>query len=138
MGQILQQMEEWPSAEKVYGQVLSEDPDFPEAHTKASFVLYHLGDMDNALSEAKEALSINSNNAEAHKNAGLALESMRKFDAAVPSMPKRRGSSLTTRLHTTTGATHFAKSAITMAPSPSTRRQWRSNPTSPALTSISE
>ena len=82
MGQILVEMENWPEAAKVYGEVLREDPDFPEAHTKAAFPLYRLEDEEDSLSEAKMAISRYPENAEAHKVAGLALEAMGKFDAA--------------------------------------------------------
>ena len=65
----------------MYGEVLRQDPSFPEAHTKLSYILYRLGDED-ALSEAKAALAATPDNPEAHKNAGLAMAAMRKFDAS--------------------------------------------------------
>jgi len=82
MGELLQQREDWERAEVMYEAVLNQEPDFPEVHTKLSYILYRLGDADAALREAKVALAITPDNAEAHKNAGLALSEMRKFDAA--------------------------------------------------------
>src|ERR1700674_3650393 len=83
MGELLRQQNEFRQAASVYAEVLREDPDFPELHTKVSFVLYRLGDSEDALSEAKAALALNPDDAEAHKNAGLALGDERKFDAAM-------------------------------------------------------
>src|SRR5439155_733962 len=39
------------------------------------------GDSEGSLREAKAALALTPNNVEAHKNAGLAYQAMRKFDA---------------------------------------------------------
>ncbi|MBZ5696876.1 MAG: tetratricopeptide repeat protein [Acidobacteriia bacterium] len=83
MGQVLRQEEGWAQAVAVYTEVLREDPNFPEAHTKLSYVLYRGGDNEAALSEARASLNARPDNAEAHKNAGLALAAMRKFDASL-------------------------------------------------------
>jgi tetratricopeptide (TPR) repeat protein len=83
MGEALRQQEQWEMASAVYGEIVRQDESFPEAQTKLSFVLYRAGEEDSSLRTAKAALAVTPNNAEAHKNAGLALESMRKFDAAV-------------------------------------------------------
>ncbi len=83
MGELLRQQLEFQQAASVYAEVLREDPNFPEAHTKASFVLYKLADPEDSLSEAKAAIAENPENAEAHKNAGLALDSEQKFDAGI-------------------------------------------------------
>jgi tetratricopeptide (TPR) repeat protein len=82
MGELLKVQEQWPMAASLYAQVLKRAPDFPEAHTKLSYLLYRMGDPEESLREAKAALAQTPENAEAHKNAGLALESARKFDAA--------------------------------------------------------
>jgi tetratricopeptide (TPR) repeat protein len=81
MGELLKVQEQWPMAASVYQQVLKQNPGFPEAHTKLSYVMYRLGDPEEGLREAKTALTRTSENAEAHKNAGLLLQTMRKFDA---------------------------------------------------------
>lgn len=83
MGELLRQKEDWQRAAAVYRAVLDQAPGFPEAHTKLSYILYRIGDDDEAaLLEAKAALAITPENAEAHKNAGLALAGRKKFDAA--------------------------------------------------------
>lgn len=82
MGELLREQENWENAAIVYTQVLREDPEFPEAHTKLSYILYKMEDLDGALNEAKSAIAQNPDDAEAHKNAGLALEGARKYDAA--------------------------------------------------------
>lgn len=83
MGELLRAKGEWRLAAAVYAEVLREDADFPEVHTKLSYVLYRVGDSDEALHEAKTALTQNPEDAEAHKNAGLALYAAQKPDAAV-------------------------------------------------------
>ena len=82
MGEALRQQEEWEKAAAVYMEIVKEDKDFPEAQTKLSFVFYRMDNAEESLRAAKIALEATPNNAEAHKNAGLALESMRKYDAA--------------------------------------------------------
>jgi tetratricopeptide (TPR) repeat protein len=83
MGELLRQQENWGQAAAIYTEVLRQDPDFPEAHTKLSYVLYRLGNGVDALREAKAALLRTPQNAEAHKNAGLALHLLGKLDAAL-------------------------------------------------------
>jgi tetratricopeptide (TPR) repeat protein len=83
MAEALRRQEQWATATMVYTEVLNQEPDFPEAQTKLSFVLYRAGHEEEALRSAKAALRVTPNNAEAHKNAGLALEAVQKFDAAI-------------------------------------------------------
>jgi tetratricopeptide (TPR) repeat protein len=68
VGEALRAQEEWARAAAVFEQVLEEDPNFPEAHTKLSFVLYRAGDDGEALREAKAALALTPDNAEGHKH----------------------------------------------------------------------
>src|SRR5260370_15043177 len=82
MGELLRRQEQWPMAASVYQQVLKQDPDFPEVHTKLTYLMYHLGDPDEALRQAKTALTLTPQNAEAHYHCGVALDALRKFDAA--------------------------------------------------------
>ncbi|MGB8062027.1 MAG: tetratricopeptide repeat protein [Candidatus Sulfotelmatobacter sp.] len=83
MAELLRQQEKFDVALRVYQEILETEPDFPEVHVKASFLLYRLQDANNALNEAKAALAENPNDAEAHKNEGLALEEAQKIDAAI-------------------------------------------------------
>lgn len=82
MGEVLRQERLWDQAGAVYEQVLQKNVDFPEIHTKLSFVLYQQQNGEDALREAKAALVQNPNDAAAHKNAGLALCELREWDAS--------------------------------------------------------
>ena len=81
MAEVLRGQEQWSNAEAILREVLRQAPDFPEAHTKLSYILYRINDGEGALGEARSALAENPNNAEAHRNAGLALEILQKFEA---------------------------------------------------------
>jgi tetratricopeptide (TPR) repeat protein len=83
MAELLRQQEKLDVALSVYREILDKEPDFPEVHVKASYLLYRMQDVEGALNEAKAALADNPNDAEAHKNAGLALEQAQKFEAAI-------------------------------------------------------
>lgn len=82
-GQLFRLEQQWPEAAEAYSEVLGEDQNFPEVHTKLSFILIRLGDYEESLREAKAALAITPDNPEAHKFAGLALTTLRKYDAAL-------------------------------------------------------
>jgi tetratricopeptide (TPR) repeat protein len=81
-GWLLTQKKDYSEAPIMYSNVLQSDPNFPEAHTKLSYALYRTGADEDALREARAALTQNPNDAEAHKNAGLALQELRKFEAS--------------------------------------------------------
>jgi tetratricopeptide (TPR) repeat protein len=82
MGEILRQREDFPQARAVYAKLSEESRNFPEAQVKLSYVMYRFDDSEEALRLAKAALASGAGGAEAHKNAGLALEAMRKIDAS--------------------------------------------------------
>lgn len=82
IAEILRQQDKFEQAEEVYGEALEQDPNFPEVHTKLSYIFYKLQDPESGLREAKAALSQTPQNPEAHKNAGLALDAMHKFKAS--------------------------------------------------------
>jgi len=82
MGQVLTKQERWQEAQAIYVDMLRKDPNFPEAHTKLSFILYRVDDPEAALREANTAPEETPNNPEAYKNKGLAFERLRNFDAA--------------------------------------------------------
>lgn len=82
IGELLRREEEWEGAETAYQQIMQEEPNFPEVHTKLSYVLYRDGDDEGALAQARDALKITPNNAEAHRYAGLALADMKQYHAA--------------------------------------------------------
>jgi tetratricopeptide (TPR) repeat protein len=82
MGEALRQREDFEKAGGVYEKLLEDTPNFPEAEVKLSYISYRFGDQEEALRLAKSALASGAGGAEAHKNAGLALEAMRKVEAA--------------------------------------------------------
>jgi len=84
MGELLRRQEQWPIAVSIYEKILQDNPDFPEVHTKLSYLLYRLGDFEEGLRETKAALARTPDNAEAHKNAGLLLQDMRNSMPAPP------------------------------------------------------
>lgn len=79
----LTEMGDAEEAEPVLEEMLRRFPEFPEVHTKLSFVFYALGDAADGFSEAKAALLGTPDNAEAHKNAGLNLNEMHSEAAAI-------------------------------------------------------
>ncbi len=83
MAALLCQQGDFERAHAVYAQIIETEPDFPEVHDKAGYVLYRLGEENHAISEAKVALALNPNDAEAHKNEALALSQDHRFDAAI-------------------------------------------------------
>ncbi|HYS22782.1 MAG TPA: tetratricopeptide repeat protein, partial [Candidatus Eisenbacteria bacterium] len=82
MGKILIEQEHIEEAGQVYSEILRQDPDFPQVHTRLSFTYYQTGNAEDALREAKAALEQNPNDPVARMNAGNALSDLRKFDAA--------------------------------------------------------
>lgn len=81
-GMVLIDLKRFEEAGQVYLEILHEDPDFPQLHTRLSLTYFQSGDAEDALREAKAALAENPNNPSACLNAGLALTNLRKFDAA--------------------------------------------------------
>jgi tetratricopeptide (TPR) repeat protein len=67
---------------RVYQQILDDEPDFPQVHTRLSYCYHAVGDGDSALREAKAALAQNADDPVAHLNAGTVLLEMRNTDAA--------------------------------------------------------
>jgi tetratricopeptide (TPR) repeat protein len=58
-------------------------PGFPETHSQLSYLFYRTEDADDALAEARTALSIDPANAEAYRYLGLALYADGHYDAAL-------------------------------------------------------
>jgi tetratricopeptide (TPR) repeat protein len=53
MGELFREQEEWAKAASAYEEVLQENPNFTEAHTKLSYLIYRLGDPEEALRQPK-------------------------------------------------------------------------------------
>ncbi len=82
MGKVLIDQNRSDEAFRVYSEVLSLDQDFPEVHTRLSFLDLSGGDPEEALRQTKAALERNPDNPVAHLNAGLAYQQLNKSDAA--------------------------------------------------------
>lgn len=82
MGLILISQGRYGEAGQIYSEIESDDPSFPQVHTRLSLTYYQSGDPQNGLREAKIALAQNPNDIPAHLNAGLSLAQMGNFDAA--------------------------------------------------------
>jgi tetratricopeptide (TPR) repeat protein len=82
MGQSLREQERWAEAAALYAQIVDHAPEFQAAHTKLSYIFYKLDDFESGLREAEAAISQDAGDAEAHKNAGLAFDGLRKPTAA--------------------------------------------------------
>jgi tetratricopeptide (TPR) repeat protein len=82
MGMVLMRQNQWQAAHEVYSELLHEDADFPQLHTRLSATSYHLNDYDQMLRESKAALRQIPTDSAAHLNAGLALMNLGKIDAA--------------------------------------------------------
>jgi tetratricopeptide (TPR) repeat protein len=82
MGHLLSEQGDAEQALRVYRQILEDQPDFPEVHTRLSYCYHAVGDGDSALREAKAALAKNADDPVAHLNAGIVLLEMGKTDAA--------------------------------------------------------
>ena len=61
---------------------------FPETHNQLSYFFYRTEDSDNALAEARTALSIDPANAEAYRYLGLALYADGHYEAALHAFEK--------------------------------------------------
>ena len=70
-------------AEQYFEKALQVDPSFPRLHTQFGYLRLQRGDYPGALAHYDAAIRLNSNDAEAHLNSGVALEQMLRFEEAV-------------------------------------------------------
>lgn len=82
MAELMRRESLLDKAVAIYAEIQETNPDFPDVHDRASYVLYRSYDDENALNEAKAALVLYPDDAQAHYYAGLALSAMHQFDAA--------------------------------------------------------
>jgi tetratricopeptide (TPR) repeat protein len=82
MGEILGRGQRFAESAEVYSQILEEQPDFPEIHSRLSFALAESDDDEGGFREAKLALKENPKDAVAHRSAGIALRTERNYPAA--------------------------------------------------------
>ena len=83
LGTILRQQNRFEEAFDVFTESAKLMPNFPETHSQLSYLFYRDDDSDNAIAEARTALSMDPKNAEAYRYLGLALYSAGRYDAAL-------------------------------------------------------
>jgi tetratricopeptide (TPR) repeat protein len=83
LGTMLRQQERWDDAFDEIAQSAQLMPDFPENHSSLAYIFYRLDDGPNAIAEARTALSMDPQNAEAYQFLGLGLFSNGQYGAAV-------------------------------------------------------
>jgi len=83
LGNMLRQQERWDDAFDEITLAARLMPDFPENHSSLAYIFYRLDDGPNAIAEARTALSMDPQNAEAYRFLGLGLFSNGQYGAAV-------------------------------------------------------
>jgi tetratricopeptide (TPR) repeat protein len=83
LGTILRRQERFDEALDEFTESARLAPGFPETHSQLSYLFYRTDDANNALAEARTALSIDPANAEAYRYLGLALYADGHYDAAL-------------------------------------------------------
>jgi tetratricopeptide (TPR) repeat protein len=83
LGSMLIREEQWDDAFDEITASAQRMPDFPENHSNFAYIFYRLDDGPNAIAEARTALSMDPQNAEAYQFLGLALFSNGQYAAAV-------------------------------------------------------
>jgi tetratricopeptide (TPR) repeat protein len=83
LGVIYRQQEKWDDAYDELTQATQTMPDLPENHAALAYLFYRTDDGENAIAEARTALSIDPSNAEAYQFLGLGLFASGQYQAAV-------------------------------------------------------
>jgi tetratricopeptide (TPR) repeat protein len=82
MGEVLIEEKRTEEAVKIYEGIEKKDFDFPQIHTRLSFVYFNSDDFEDVLTEAKLGQERNPEDPSALMNAGVAFTKLRQFDAA--------------------------------------------------------
>jgi tetratricopeptide (TPR) repeat protein len=80
---IRQQRGDWDDAFDHYSDSRDLMPGFPDTHSRLAYVFYRSDEGDNTIAEARTALSMDPQNAEAYRYLGLGLFANSKYDAAM-------------------------------------------------------
>jgi tetratricopeptide (TPR) repeat protein len=83
LGTMLRQQERWDDAFDEITLSAQLMPDFPENHSSLAYIFYRLDDPANSIAEARTALSMDPQNAEAYQFLGLALFSDGQYAPSV-------------------------------------------------------
>ncbi len=82
LGTMLRQQERWDDAFDEITLAAKLMPDFPENHITFAYIFYRLDDGPNSIAEARTALSMDPENAEAYQILGLGLYSNEQYAAS--------------------------------------------------------
>src|SRR5262249_32721581 len=82
LGTILRQQSRYDDAFDAFSAAAKLKPNFPETHSQLSYLFYRDDDSDNAIAEARSALSMDPKNSEAYRYRSLGLYSERHNAAA--------------------------------------------------------
>jgi len=83
LGFLRQKQQDWDEARDQYQQSEAGGTGFLEVHNRLSYSFYRSGDEVNAIAEARTALSMDPQNAEAYRNVGLGLYSSGDYAGAI-------------------------------------------------------
>lgn len=83
LGTILRRQDQFDEALDEFTNSSKLMPGFPETHSQLAYLFYRTDDAEDALAEARTALSMDPANAEAYRYLGLALYADGHYDAAV-------------------------------------------------------
>jgi tetratricopeptide (TPR) repeat protein len=83
LGTILRRQDQFDEALDEFTESSRLMPGFPETHSQLAYLFYRTDDAEDALAEARTALSMDPANAEAYRYLGLALYADGHYDAAV-------------------------------------------------------
>ena len=87
MGYVHQQQEDWDEAFDSYQSSQQLMPGLSDVHSRLAYLLYRSDDADDAIAEARTALSIDPRNAEAYRFLGLGLYANAQYDGGSPRFP---------------------------------------------------
>ena len=74
--------DDFEAAYKQFRDILDRHPEFADVHNKAGLCLAMMGEIDRALDQFDEALSLNATYAEAHLNRAIVLNDLCRFEEA--------------------------------------------------------
>ena len=88
LGTVLRRQNRFDEALDAFTESSRLMPGFPETHSQLSYLFYRTQDSDDALAEARTALSMDPANAKAYRYLGLALYAEGHYDAALHAFEK--------------------------------------------------
>ena len=108
LGAILRREEKWDEAFDEFSESARLMPDLSETHSRLAFLFFRSDDPENAIAEARTALSMDPGNAEGYKLLGLGFYGSGRYEAALHAFRNRWRVRRATRMCITTWAWHSA------------------------------